>query len=239
MWNEVQAARNQQKSVHRNVLSRDRALDQVARTAAQNSCLRRCQIELFQSLLDKVSAEAHRTVVGLNKKFVVVHERGDYARNKFMSTNFLAVTNNYFGDESDTIPSPMKTHKKSAENLSDYVRRIAAEKGLSHVKIADRAKRLGGTLSPGYVNSIIQGHVKSPKVETLQNLALGLGEPEEDLFEIARGKQLSDDAAFRLGVFAMMHRECNKLSEEDKEAVKPFIELLKREIQSRVKPPGS
>jgi transcriptional regulator with XRE-family HTH domain len=151
-----------------------------------------------------------------------------------MSTKIVCATDNYFADESDTILFPMKIHKKPPENLSDYVRRIAAEKGLSHVKIADRAKALGGTLSPGYVNSIIQGHVKSPKVETLQNLALGLGEPEEDLFEIARGKQLSDDAAFRLGVFAMLHRECQKLSEADKEAVKPFVELLKREIQNRV-----
>lgn len=151
-----------------------------------------------------------------------------------MSTKIICAIDNYFDRESDTILSPMKTHKKVFETLSDYVRRIAASKSLSHVKIANQAKKLGGTLSSGYVNSVIQGHVQSPKVETLQNLALGLGEPEDDVFEIARGKQLSDDAGFRIGVFAMLHRQCEKLSEEQKKEVQPFVELLKREIQRRL-----
>ena len=150
-----------------------------------------------------------------------------------MSTKTLAVIDNCVGRDSDILPPPMKTHKKLTQTLSDYVRRIAAAKSVSHVKIAERAKHLGGTLSAGYVNSVIQGHVKSPKVETLQSLALGLGEPEDDVFEVARGKQLADDAGFRIGVFAMLHREFQKLSDEDKKAVQPFIDLLKREIQSR------
>lgn len=153
-----------------------------------------------------------------------------------MSTKFLCAIDNSADEDSDILPPSMKSRKKlSEETLSDYVRRISASKpGMSHVKIAERAKKLDGTLSAGYVNSVIQGHVKSPKVETLQNLALGLGEPEDDLFEVARGKQLSDDAAFRIGVFAMLHREFQKLSDKDKAAVQPFIDLLKREIQSRL-----
>lgn len=153
-----------------------------------------------------------------------------------MSTKFLCVIDNSVSEDSDILPASMKTRKKLAEEtLSDYVRRISASKpGMSHVKIAERAKKLGGTLSAGYVNSVIQGHVTSPKVQTLQNLALGLGEPEDDIFEVARGKQLSDDAGFRLGIFAMLYREFQKLSDEDKNAVQPFIDLLKREIQSRL-----
>lgn len=152
-----------------------------------------------------------------------------------MSTNFLAVINNSVQDDLDILPPSMKSYKKERETLSSYVRRIAAKKGLSHVKIAERAKQLGGTLSAGYVNSVIQGHVKSPKVETLQSLALGLGEPEDDVFEVARGKQLSDDAGFRLGVWAMLHRECVKLkTDDDRRAVQPLIDLLKKEIQSRL-----
>lgn len=153
-----------------------------------------------------------------------------------MSTKFLCVIDNFVEEESDILWPSMKSRKKLAEeSLGDYVRRISASKpGMSHVKIAERAKRLGGTLSAGYVNSVIQGHVKSPKVETLQNLALGLGEPEDDIFEVARGKQLSDDAGFRIGVFAMLYREFQKLSEDDKKAVQPFVDLLKREIQSRL-----
>lgn len=150
-----------------------------------------------------------------------------------MSTNILSVIDNSVSDEADILEFPMKANKKAKETLSEYVRRVAAEKGLSHVKIAERAKRLGGTLSAGYVNSVIQGHVKSPKVETLQSLALGLGEPEDDVFEVARGKQLSDDAGFRIGVLALIHRETQNLSDEGKKAVQPFIDLLKREVQSR------
>lgn len=151
-----------------------------------------------------------------------------------MSTNFLCAIDNSETDEADILESRMKANKKAAETLSEYVRRIAAQKGLSHVKIAERAKRLGGSLSAGYVNSVIQGHVRSPKVETLQSLALGLGEPEDDIFEVARGKQLSEDAGFRIGVHAMIHRETQKLSDEDRKAIQPFLDLLKREVQSRL-----
>lgn len=151
-----------------------------------------------------------------------------------MSTNFLSVVDNSVSGDLDILPPPMKGNKKDREPLGDYVRRIAFEKGLSHVRIAERAKQLGGTLSAGYVNSVIQGHVRSPKVETLQSLALGLGEPVEDLFEKALGRQLSEDAGFRIGLFAMLHRECSNLSDEDRKAVQPFIDLLKREIQARL-----
>lgn len=150
-----------------------------------------------------------------------------------MSNNFLAVIDNSVSEEKVVIPTAMKSAKKNKETLRNYVKRIIAEKGLSHVKVAERARALGGTLSAGYVNSVIQGHVKSPKVETLQNLALGLGEPEEDLFEIARGLQLADDAGFRLGVFAMLHRELSRMSGDNRKEVAPFIDLLKREIQNR------
>ena len=151
-----------------------------------------------------------------------------------MSTKIVCEIDKDEGGDPSILPFPMKTHKKQPESLGDYVRRIAKEKNLSHVKIADRAKKLGGTLSSGYVNSVIQGHVTSPKVETLKNLALGLGVPEDDLFEVARGKRPSDDAGFRIGLFAMLHREHQKLNEEQKKEVQPLIELLTREIQRRI-----
>lgn len=129
----------------------------------------------------------------------------------------------------------LRSAMKSRETLQDYVRRIVAEKGLSHVKVAQRAKRLGGKLSAGYVNSIIQGHVSNPGIETLKQLALGLGEPEEELFEVARGKQLSDDANYKESYFATIYAEFRRLPEADKRELRPMIELIKKEIQRRLK----
>lgn len=151
-----------------------------------------------------------------------------------MSNNFLGKKNKYVVESFAILPTLMKNKAKTRETLSQYVRRIATVKGLTHVKLAQRAKALGGELSAGYVNSVIQGHVKSPKVETLQSLALGLGEPEDDLFEIARGKQLAEDAGFRLGMWAMLHREFQKLPSDKQKEIQPLLDLLKREIQGRV-----
>lgn len=120
------------------------------------------------------------------------------------------------------------------ESLQDYVRRIIREKNLSHVKVSERSKKLGKKLglgiSPAVVNTIIQGTVDSPKVSTLQGLALGLGEPEDLIFELARGKQISTT-----GEWAAIQFEHDQLSESDKKELRPTIEMLKREIHLRLK----
>lgn len=123
--------------------------------------------------------------------------------------------------------------RKTAESPQDYVRRVIAEKGLSHAKVAQRAKRFGGQLSPGYVNSIIQGHIKSPSIDMIRNLALGLGESEDDVVAVFRGKMLAEDAAFQKSIFAMLHREFSYLSENDQREVRVLLDVLKRDIQRR------
>jgi hypothetical protein len=51
------------------------------------------------------------------------------------------------GEHCDSVPRLPKI----VESPEDYVRRVIAEKGLSHAKVAQRARQLGGELSP-YVN---------------------------------------------------------------------------------------
>ena len=119
---------------------------------------------------------------------------------------------------------------KPKESLRDYVRRVIAQKGLSHVKVAERARKLGHDLSPGTVNTVIQATVVSPKVSTLQALAAGLGEPEDDLFALARGKQPAST-----GEWASIESEYKHLSESDKKELRPVIEMLKQEIHRRLK----
>lgn len=147
------------------------------------------------------------------------------------STNFVAEITNYLGRDSASLSA---VPKAQVESPSDYVRRIIAEKGLSHVKVAQRAKALGGELSPGYVNSIIQGHVKSPSVDMIKNLALGLGEPEDDVFDVFRGMSRAEDASLRRGFWASLANEAEQLgSETDKREIRVMAEALKREIQRR------
>lgn len=148
-----------------------------------------------------------------------------------MSTKIFDVRNNNVDKPSAILPFRMKR-----ETLRDYVRRIVTSKpDMSHVKVAKRAKKLGGDISSGYVNTVIQGLVKDPGVSSLKSLALGIGEPEDDLFDIARGRQLAEDAAYRESVFAMLYNEYSHLSKEEKREMQPLIEMLKHEIQRRLK----
>jgi transcriptional regulator with XRE-family HTH domain len=146
------------------------------------------------------------------------------------ATKILAIKDNYLGGLGGSV---FALPKAQTETPSDYVRRIIAEKGLSHVKVAQRAKALGGELSPGYVNSIIQGHVKSPSVDMVYNLSLGLGEPVEDLLAIYLGQILPEDSMFKRSAFVTLYNECEHLSDSDKRDVRVLLDALKRDIQRR------
>lgn len=147
-----------------------------------------------------------------------------------VSTKFVGIKDNFLGGLSGSV---FTLPKIQTADPSDYVRRIIAEKGLSHVKVAQRAKALGGDLSPGYVNSIIQGHVKSPGIDMLYNLSLGLGEPVEDLIAIYLGQILPDDSMFSKSAFAQLHNECEQLPESEKREVKVLLDTIKRDVQRR------
>lgn len=81
-------------------------------------------------------------------------------------------------------------NSKNAENLSDYVRRIRAEKGLSTVDVETQS---GSRISDSYVTRIENGYVKNVSPEKLQALAKGLGISEEEIFAVALGKTMSGD----------------------------------------------
>lgn len=146
------------------------------------------------------------------------------------STKIVAIKDNYLGGLGGSV---FALPKKQTESPSDYVRRVIAEKGLSHVKVAQRARALGGELSPGYVNSIIQGHVKSPGVDMVYNLSLGLGEPVEDLLAVYLGQILPEDSSFNRSAFMALYQECERLSDADRHEVRILLDALKRDIQRR------
>lgn len=79
------------------------------------------------------------------------------------------------------------------ESLSDYVRRVANEKSLSHREIA---RRSGDLISHVTVGDIINNNRGDVKVETIKGLAKGLGVSEEEIFAVVRGKTTSGELAF-------------------------------------------
>ena len=79
-----------------------------------------------------------------------------------------------------------------SENLAQYVRRILEQKRLS---FRDVQRQSGNRITQGYVGAIVSGRHVNPSVEKLKALAEGLGEPEEDVFRVARGLSSSEPAA--------------------------------------------
>jgi transcriptional regulator with XRE-family HTH domain len=116
------------------------------------------------------------------------------------------------------------------EKLSDYVRRVLKEKGLS---LSDVERRSSGAISDSYVSGIINGNAGSLTVVKLKALARGLGVSEDDLFDVARGLSPKSDRDYLESEFAMLFYKYRDLSEEDRRAVISLLEMVDREIEWR------
>jgi transcriptional regulator with XRE-family HTH domain len=73
------------------------------------------------------------------------------------------------------------------ETLSQYVKRIIDEK---HLTLTDVEQRSNRKIADAYVANIMNGLARNPSVDKLKALAVGLGEPEDDVFKVARGLPL-------------------------------------------------
>lgn len=133
------------------------------------------------------------------------------------------------GSDSDSLPIVIYP------TLQSYVNKVFEETSeLSEVKAAQRAKRLGHKISPGYISDIRTGKAKNPSITLLQALAAAIGRSEDEVIAAARGKQLSQTREFQESVFAMLWNEYSHLSATQKKDVKPLLEMLHREIQRRL-----
>ena len=77
--------------------------------------------------------------------------------------------------------------RQRIETLSQYVKRILEEKQMTMMNVQERSK---GGIADAYVGSIVNGVAKNPSVDKLKALAVGIGEPEDDVFKVARGLPL-------------------------------------------------
>ena len=87
-------------------------------------------------------------------------------------------------------------NQSEVETLSQYVKRIMEEKQL---KVHDVEVRSGKGIADAYVANIVNGLARNPSVDKLKALAVGLGEPEDDVFLVARGLPLSERGRRRGG----------------------------------------
>ena len=76
------------------------------------------------------------------------------------------------------------------ETLSQYVKRILNEKQMTMKNVQERSE---GGIADAYVGSIVNGVAKNPSVDKLKALAMGLDEPEDDVFKVARGLPLDHE----------------------------------------------
>jgi transcriptional regulator with XRE-family HTH domain len=73
--------------------------------------------------------------------------------------------------------------------FTDYLRKVIADKGLNYREIAARS---GGSVTHSTIHDILAGRSRNPTVSTLKGLSKGLGVPESELFDAARGASSSD-----------------------------------------------
>lgn len=113
-----------------------------------------------------------------------------------------------------------------------YVNRIMTESELTHRAVALRANALGHKISAGYVHNIASGQIDNPSVQLVQALAAGLGRPEDEVFLVFRGKQLTDE--YKDSLFATLWNEYKALSGSDQRELRVALQMLQREIQRRL-----
>lgn len=93
------------------------------------------------------------------------------------------------------------------EGLADYVRRIIRERGLNYRKIASRARAGGHKLSHSTVGEIIKNPQTAFRLETLQALAYGLGVPEDEIINRARGVQKASPSEYHRRLVEQLYDE--------------------------------
>ncbi len=120
--------------------------------------------------------------------------------------------------------------KNPTKALSEFIKRIKREKGLS-LKAIERASEdsaTGEKISGNYVNDLINGNAV-PTVSKVQALARGLGESEDLLFEIARGVEPHSTGAHRCSSTCLA-KQISELSKEDQKRLRPLLEMVQKEV---------
>lgn len=118
-------------------------------------------------------------------------------------------------------PPTKKLKTKRLERLSDFVRRIRTEKGLSLADVSKQSALFGPRISASYINRIETDPKRNPTAASLKSLAHGLGIPVPELFAHAI-KPMSRDEADELALVTRF----SELSPKRKSDVWALIQVL-------------
>jgi len=145
-----------------------------------------------------------------------------------MSTTFLGAPMTMLGMPSARC-STQTAVSTEQEQLSDYVRRVANEKGLSYREVARR----GGISSPS-ISDIVSKKTINIKASTIRALAKGLGVPEEEVFAAYSGRKpiTEEDLADDQEIAALFY-EYKELTDEDKKELRTIWLMVRQEIRRR------
>lgn len=114
------------------------------------------------------------------------------------------------------------------ESLSEYIRRIMAEKKMTFQEVEQRSER---KIRTGTLNDLLQGRTTNPTVKTLKSLALGLSRPENEVFAVARQEENILEEENQL---ATLFFKFNNLAEEDKKELSTLIRVIDNEIDRKL-----
>jgi transcriptional regulator with XRE-family HTH domain len=132
---------------------------------------------------------------------------------------------------SDCYGKIFSVNTKKLESLADFVKRIRREKDLSTTDVELRSRRGGAKgISNGYISQIENNYIQNVSPEKLKALAIGLGEPEETIFAVARGTN-PDEKKFADARFENMALKFSGLPATKKERAEALIEMLDRELE--------
>jgi len=139
------------------------------------------------------------------------------------------------------VPPPKnKVMANESDNpLSEYVRQVMRDNGLSAEAVAKTAKSRGGEIGRSTVQQIVQGKTPNPGIFTLQDLALGLSVPLEELLTKALGRRVGETQGPAATEFATLADLYRQLPLPEQRAVKRYyLQALEREMRRCLTPRG-
>lgn len=148
-----------------------------------------------------------------------------------MSSSFLREERILIRGSGSILPA---MSKKREQVLADYTRQVMTEKGLSNTDVANQSIKGERKISESTIRKILLGNPQTWTLETLEDLARGLGVPDENILDAARGRMPDEKQMLERDVAAIFKRSKELEREEDQHWFKGVIEMVDRELDRRL-----
>ena len=119
-------------------------------------------------------------------------------------------------------------------SLKDYLQKVMNEKGLIASQVATISKRKGGDIERSYINRLYNGEAANPTIDKLKSLALGLGVPEDEIFDVARGKLREEELTYNVEVLQSVDSNFVLLSKDQQDFWLKYFQVADRLIAKEI-----